>query len=98
MHGPEADLRRHRLASGRKVKRRVATALQIGFACIDACQHASHDAHVNCLAAVAGAHQRNLVRAEPEPAGAVVLDERQRLQGLERGAREIQGLHIAHPV
>jgi len=61
MQGSEADPRRHRRAGGREVKRRVATALQVGFAGANPRQHALHDAHVNRLAAVAGAHQGNFV-------------------------------------
>ena len=68
----------------------------------DALQHAIHRGHMRLFAVVAGTHQGQLRRSEAELPRAAALDERQGLQGLQRGARKAQpvrlagtGLHLA---
>jgi len=73
----------------------MAAAAQVGLFRADAVEHALHDCDVHCLAAVAGAHQRQHLRVEAEALHAAVLYEGERLQGLERRASEVQPMGVA---
>ena len=91
--GPLGTGRRRRFGGGEEA-RRVAAALQLRYVGAGFRQDALDDGDVHRLAAVARAHQRQFVRRETVALHAAVLDERQRLQGLQRRAGEIERVGI----
>jgi hypothetical protein len=66
----------------------MAAALQLAVAHARLVQHALHLLHMHGLAAMAGAQQRQLLRAEAKLRRPTAAHERQCLQGLEGGAGE----------
>ena len=75
--------------------RHMAAALQGLVAQPRLVQHALHLLHMHGFAAVAGAHERKVFPGESHGLGTTRLHERQRLQRLERGAREGDPVRIA---
>jgi len=73
----------------------VAAAFQVVDRAADAPQPAGHQLDMARLAAVAGRGQRDLLVAEPEARRGTGLDQRQRLQWLDRRARIDRLLEIA---
>jgi delta 1-pyrroline-5-carboxylate dehydrogenase len=74
----------------------MAAALQLAVVHTRLVQHALHLLHMHGFAAVAGAQQRQLRRAEAKLRRATATHERQRLQGLEGGAGEHAPPWVAH--
>ncbi len=58
-------------------------------------EHAGRGAHMRRLAVVRGAGERQFVVGQVEPVGRAALDQRQRLQRLDRAAREDRAFDIA---
>ena len=88
--------RRWRLVKQREQPRYMAAAAQRLVVQAGLGQHALHLDDVLVFAVMAGAHQRDLFFGKAKHLRATGFHKRQRLQRLERGARERQPMRIAH--
>ena len=73
----------------------MTATLQIVGAEPQALQPAAHRRYVRRLTGVRGAGERDLMLGEPETVGGAALDQGQRLEGLQGGAREDRTVDVA---
>ena len=91
----ECSIRRWSLVKKSELQWHMTTAAQAGVCLATLGQHAIGGLHMLVLSVVAGTQQRHLRCGKAEMCGTATLNERQRLQGFERGTGESNPMRIA---